>query len=373
MKIFQNAKHRLFLFHKKILEEKKIGLLGPIFIVLWIISVFWKTIASARWNFSKIKSFRPFKVKAIVVSVGNIVVGGTGKTPLVIKLIDELSDFQKKIGVISRGYGANQRTIPNEINANTHWKLIGDEPKCILNTFRDVALFIGKNRKKSAIKAIKKGKNLLILDDGMQQKKLHSNLKIIAVNATDLFGKGYFLPLGYLKDHPKRLSSADLIVINHCETKKEYDAAKSKIKKFSKAPIVGVRTVFSEAIDLNGKKISLKNQKVGAFCSIANPKSFIKLLNDLNCDIVNSKFFNDHEEILDKSMSSFENKCCQKGIKYLICTEKDIVKVNHLRTNLPIVVVKIELKICFEKGNWDNLIEKIHLSMNNLPVIFKRN
>jgi len=368
VKVFQNAKHKLFLLHRKVIENKK-GVLASIFInFLWIASLVWKLISSVRWKLCKLKPFRPFIAKATVVSVGNIVAGGSGKTPLVIKLINEMSSSLDKIGILSRGYGASQRKIPKKISKDIDWKLIGDEPKCILNNFKHIDLYLGKDRKKSAMRAVSDNKKLLILDDGFQQKKIHCDIQIIMLNANDLFGRGFFLPRGYLKDHPKRLKHADFIVINHCETKQEFDVFKNKVRKFTTCPIVGANFLFKTAEDINKKNISLKGEKIGIFCSIANPNHFVKTLKDLDCKIVCSKFFNDHEDISSKAIFSLEKECLAKGIKYLVCTEKDFVKVNFLKTKIPIIVIKIEINICFERELWDNLIEKIHFCMNNSRV-----
>jgi len=368
VKVFQNAKHKLFLFHKKIVESEN-GRVTSIFLsFLLLVSFFWKVIAAIRWQLFNLKPFRPFVAKAMVVSVGNIVAGGSGKTPLVIKLINELHSNLDEIGVLSRGYGANQRNIPQKISKDVDWKLIGDEPKCILNNFNRIDLYIGKDRRKNALRAISDGKKLLILDDGLQQKKLHCDIQIIMLNANDLFGGGFFLPRGFLKDHPKRLDQADLIVINHCSTKKDFEELKIKVNDYARCPIVGANFLFKRAEDINKKKFLLDGQRIGVFCSIANPNHFAKSLKDLNYNVVLSKFFNDHEAISPKSIFAFEKECSERGVKYLVCTEKDFVKVGYLKTKIPIVVVKIEINICFEKQLWDNLVEKIHFCVNNSRV-----
>jgi len=369
VKIFQNAKHRLFLFHRKVVDNEKQKSYSVLLNFLLCLSLFWKVVASIRWQLYKLRPFRPFVAKAIVISVGNIVAGGSGKTPMVMKLIDELHLSLNKIGVLSRGYGARKRKIPQKISKDVKWELIGDEPKCILNNFNQIDLYIGKDRKKNALRAISDSKNILILDDGFQQKKLHCNIQIVMLNSNDLFGRGFFLPRGFLKDHPKRLKHADLIVINHCKTKKEFEKLKDKVKKFTNSPIVGSNFLFKKAEDSNKRNVVLKNQRVGVFCSIANPNQFVKSLNDLDCEIVYSKFFNDHETISHKSILDLEKECTVRSAKYLICTEKDFVKVNYIKTKLPIIVVKIELNICFERYIWDNLIEKIHSCMNNSRVV----
>ncbi len=368
VKVFQNAKHRLFLFHRKILDGEKRKSCSIFLNFLLCLSLFWKVVSSIRWQLCKLRLFKPFAAKATVISVGNIVAGGSGKTPLVMKLIDELHLSQNKIGVLSRGYGANQRKIPRKISKDVSWELIGDEPKCILNNFNHIGLYIGKNRKKSALKAISNNKKLLILDDGFQQKKLHCDIQIVMLNANDLFGRGFFLPRGFLKDHPKRLKYADLIIINHCRTKNDFEKLKGKVEKFTSSPIVGANFLFKKAENSNKKNVLLKGQKVGVFCSIANPKQFFKSLNELGSEIVCSKIFNDHEAISQDSIFDLDKECFTRGAKYLVCTEKDFVKVNYVKTKLPIIVVKIELNICFEKCIWDNLIDKIHSCMNNSRV-----
>ena len=131
---------------------------------------------------------------ATVVSVGNIVAGGTGKTPFVHLLAKTFR--HRKVAILSRGYGS-----------------IADEALLLARRLPEVKVYVGKDRVASGIKAIKEGAELLILDDGFQYRRLARDFDLVLLDGDDLFGKGHYLPWGYLRDSPKRLREADAVFI----------------------------------------------------------------------------------------------------------------------------------------------------------------
>jgi tetraacyldisaccharide 4'-kinase len=243
------------------------------------------------------------KVDVPVISVGNIAVGGRGKTPLVILLGKLFSS--KRVAILARGYGD------------------GDEMKVIRRHLPYALLYENSNRVDSAKKAIAEGAELLLLDDGFQHRRLHRDFDLVLTHAKDL--QGHFLPAGELRDSPRRLGAAIVL-------------PELKIKATCPVSLVG--------------------ERVGIFCGIAHPERFKKTVTDLGAIIVSEFFLADHEPIGLRRLQQFY----KPDMKYLICTEKDEVKLP--KTSLPIHSVRIETQI----DGLENLIEKIKERLDNQPL-----
>ncbi len=271
-----------------------------------------------------------------VVSVGNIVAGGTGKTPIVQMLAKELMEFGT-CAILSRGYrsrveksGTSMRVVPETCPSES-----GDEPSFLVRTLPEVLVFAGKKRTTSAELALLAGAQVILLDDGMQHRQLKRDFEVVVIDAKDPFGGGHFLPRGFLRDPPKRLRGADLIVATHIEDEREYNAFKEQIARYSRAPVVGAR--MSADLDLRGKK-------VGLFCGIGKPERFIQTVRALGADIVGTLIAKDHGVFCQKKLDCFAQTCMEEKAELLVCTEKDAVKLSSALC-LPVKPVKVDLKI----------------------------
>lgn len=268
---------------------------------------------------------KPKKVDTHVISVGNIVAGGTGKTPFVALLAQKIGS----VTILTRGYRTN------------------DEPKLLKQKLPSCNVVVGKNR----VLGAKSAGPISILDDGMQYRKLHRDLEIVLVNSQDPFGKGHFLPRGYLRDTPYRLKYADLIAINHVYSDEEFARAKKRLAKYSNAPCIGMR--------YQNKPI-FKGEKVGVFCALGNPKGFLETVKHSGAIIASTWQLADHAPIKDANLKSFYHSCKKQKIDHLVCSEKDAVKVSaHLLESLPIIVLKGELTITHGAELLTNLLKEI--------------
>ncbi|PIS01082.1 MAG: tetraacyldisaccharide 4'-kinase [Chlamydiae bacterium CG10_big_fil_rev_8_21_14_0_10_35_9] len=348
MKVVEQFKYRTFLFHKKVLDSD-VASYRLLKAFLLFASYIWKAVAAFKYFAIKFKIFPVFEVRPVVVSIGNIVAGGTGKTPLTISLLEALGE-KYKLGLLSRGYG--------EVNYNP-FQPSSDEPKLIQKKFPNLHFFIGRNRVLLANEAEKRKIDLLIMDDGMQHRYLNRDIELVTLNAKDLFGYGYFLPRGFLRDSPKTLKDADAIFLNHVKTEKEYKALCKNVRTFTKAPVIGMNPVIHEIMDVNGNVIDIeKNKKIGIFCGIANPENFKILLQENQASVVSELFLADHEKISEKKLERFAHVCIDKGAKYLLCTEKDVMPF-FTELPIPVGVVKMKLQFNFGTHHWDNIVEKI--------------
>lgn len=189
----------------------------------------------------------------------------------------------------------------------------------------------------------------------MQHRKLHRDIEIVMMDAEDLFGKDHFLPRGYLRELPERLSKADLIVINHVRSVDHCAELKKKIAPFTQAPVAGVKVVLSN--DFAGKKI-------GAFCGIGKPDRFFASLRNQGAEIVKHLATPDHEAPSKNELVALARRSKAKGAEMVVCTEKDGVKLPpDLKAALPIVPVAARLEFVAGKKHWNDLIQKIKGSL----------
>ena len=297
--------------------------------------------------------FKQELVSACVVSVGNIVCGGAGKTPLVQLLVAELSKT-KQVAILTRGYRSRAEKLPGGMRISSENlpspEECGDEPFLLASSLPGVPLFVGRNRVASAHKAIREGAEVLVLDDGMQHRKLFRTLELVVMDGGDLFGKGKFLPLGRLRDHPYRLKQADAIFINHVHTEEEFESAKNRVKEYSSAHVIGM-----------GYKIVKKAfQKVGLFCALGRPEGFVETVKESGYEVVATQFALDHRPFDLKQLHRFAKRSLEAGAERLVCTQKDAVKLpQNCDLPLPIEVVAGELEIRFGKKHFEEIIKRV--------------
>lgn len=283
---------------------------------IWAAAVFCKNVL---YDLKLIGSFR---VPCTVVSVGNIVAGGTGKTPFVQMMA--ASFLLRKVAILSRGFGK-----------------IPDEALLLKRRVPHAKIYVGKDRAALAAQAVKEGAELILLDDGFQHRKLHRDFDIVLVRQEDPFGKGHYLPWGFLRDSPKRLRGVDAI--------------------FSKDRDFRHRT--ARILDEKEQEVSVQGWKVGLFCGIANPSSFKKSVDSLGCKVIAEWFLADHEPASPVFLERFADRCKTLGAKALITTEKDFIK--GPRCSLPIVFIEIEIEWIEGRVKWEKLIAKIDQEIDN--------
>ncbi len=280
-----------------------------------------------------------------VISVGNIIAGGTGKTPFVKFLAEELSKkFQ--IAIVSRGYRSNAEKTDQvfQVTPETGVASCGDEPYWLARVLPKVQVWVGKNRLDSARQAKEKGAEVALMDDGMQHRKLKRDIEIVLVDGEDPFGKGFFLPRGFLRDSPARLKKADCIVVIDSSS----NGIEQEIRRYSDAPIV-----FAQ----RETEVSFKGKKVAVFCAIGKPQKFLQSVRQAEGEIVASFFKPDHEPFDAEELKKFAEESLAD---MLVCTEKDQVKLpSEFKCRLPIVPLTSHLKISGNETAWQELLNNI--------------
>ncbi|MEI8124789.1 MAG: tetraacyldisaccharide 4'-kinase [Parachlamydiaceae bacterium] len=352
----------------KVITGKEKGVI-PSFIrgILWLLSwPFRCVIACRNWVFDKGWVCRYFPPVPVVISIGNIVVGGTGKTPVTLMIAEE---FYKEffIAVLSRGYRSQAEKLPIPIvlckgdGPMQSASFCGDEPFLIAQNLPKSFVVVGKNRHKASDIAAKAGAHIILLDDGMQHRQLARDFEVVVMDAADPFGQGHFLPRGLLRESVKSLSRANLIILNHVADEASFMKIKKQLANYSKASIIGTKMEVVRFETLEGEPVeSIKGKKVGIFCGIANPEYFEKTVQQEGGVIVDKALTGDHKSFDARFLIDFASRCKASGAEILLCTEKDRVKILDIKVpSLPIAWVKMRLNLTHGQNEWTLFMEGI--------------
>jgi tetraacyldisaccharide 4'-kinase len=303
---------------------------------------------------------------SLVISIGNIVAGGTGKTPVTIMLAKIFYE-KYEMAILSRGYRSKAENLDMPtVLCDGHGPMFpasycGDEPYIYAQYFPKAHVIVGNNRKKASKMASKAGVQVLLLDDALQHRRLARDFDIIVVDLNDPFGQNHFLPRGFLREDVRALRRAHLIILNHATENDQFKKIEKEVKKISAAPIIGTRYQISQIIQLNGEEIpTLQGKTVGFFCSIAHPEYFKRLLENEGAWVAAEYCLADHDEIKEKALAHFATQCFKKGCEVIVCTEKDRVKLKgEMSLDLPIVCVRIELQIVEGQDEWQKFVNTL--------------
>jgi tetraacyldisaccharide 4'-kinase len=298
-----------------------------------------------------------------VVSIGNITLGGAGKTPAVIALARLPTMRRKRAVVVSRGYG---RKNESEILVVSDGRSIlesartgGDEPVLIAMRAEGTPVVVGSDRAEAARLALARfAPDCVILDDAFQHLKLGRNLDIALVDATDPFGNGRLFPAGILREPVSALKRAHAVLITHADEARDLEGLKGAIRRHTAARIFTSRHI---PLDLTGSSslaslplTTLRGVKTLAFSGIARPSSFVALLKSLGADVVAELVYPDHYEYLKRDLDELGGRAAAAGAALIVTTEKDLVKIGALGTS-DIRALRIELEFV-EREAWEAFI-----------------
>jgi len=259
------------------------------------------------------KIFKSYRIDKPVIVVGNIGIGGNGKTPVVVLLVKLCQELGLTPGVISRGYGGNAPNYPYLLNDKSSSIEAGDEPILIYQRCK-VPVAVGADRVGNANLLVSQGCDIILADDGLQHYRLKRDVEIIVVDGKRLFGNGLLLPSGPLREGLWRLKTADLVIKNGAN--KETVIANEVVMNLSATVVChlisGERRQLAEFIP--------QNKVINAMAGIGSPERFFATLAELNFDIHFRKGFVDHHKF-----SLIDFGCFDNGLP-LLMTEKDAVK-----------------------------------------------
>ncbi len=352
--------------------------------LLWLLSFLYRGIVQLRLWLYKNRFLRERQVGCLVVSIGNLTVGGTGKTPVVEKFARALQSGGRRVAILSRGYKSKKppllRRIGKKLRPDAEYtprivsdgkavlldsRLAGDEPYMLASNLGDVIVLVDKNRVSSALYAIEKmGVDVLLLDDGMQFIKLKHRLDIVLIDRQAPFGNEFLLPRGTLREPPRNLRRASYIFITK-STPEGDPALIARIRKYNRtAEIIECahRPVHLQNL-LTGELLPLdwlRDREVGALSAIAVPQSFEQALTGLGAKIEASRHFADHHRFSEKEIAGFITRCDRLGLAAIITTEKDSVRFPRLKNlAVPIYFLRVEIEILTGHESWQHCVDRI--------------
>ena len=311
----------------------------PLRILLWPASILYGFIVKIRvWLYAQ-GLLKQQSLNAAVISVGNLTVGGTGKTPLVIWLADKLLAQGQRVAILSRGYHGSGGT--------------SDEVELMRSRLQNrVAFGIGKNRfEQGQLLESRQAIDVFLLDDGFQHLQLARDLDIVLIDASRPIGGQPLLPAGPMREPTTALARADIVVFTRTEN---VTGAQEAIQRFSKLPIFGASTNLLGFRALNDETLLRTADDIGegpffAFCGIGNPGAFVSDLKKWGVPLAGQIFFADHHRYTLDDVQTIETTAAQTGAKALLTTEKDfwnLVDVNF--STLPLYASVIDLHITGE-------------------------
>lgn len=301
-----------------------------------------------------------------VISIGNLTTGGTGKTPLVEWVCRTLASRQKRVCILSRGYGrANPRSRVVVSDGTTLLSIAaeaGDEPFLLAQNLKGLASVISDADRVGAGKwAIDNlGAEVFVLDDGFQHLALARDLNVLTIDATNPWGGGRLLPAGRLREPRSGLSRADVVVVTRSDQSDELGPLVSEIQRiFGSGPVVTSEMTIKGISLLNSEgteEFVSPTHPVAAFCAIGNPDSFLKLLRGVEIDPVFVRTYPDHHQYTQAEVDSLIREAANHGARSIITTAKDAVKLKQTRFELPGYVLHIEIAIAGE----DRVIQMVN-------------
>lgn len=303
-----------------------------------------------------------------VISVGNITTGGTGKTPFVQAICQELKRAGYRIGVVSRGYGGSLSKSGAIVSDGRRILLgpkeAGDEPVLHARRLPDVPVLIGRDRVAMGAKACREfGCDVLVLDDGFQYWRLRRELDLVLIDATNPFGGERFLPAGNLREPLSELRRADALVLTKASrvTVEELEQLRTRLVRECRE-VTPIFEADHHAIDVYALHDEqavhpvkwLRGREIVAACAVADGEGFIASLGQLGARVVRSFLFRDHHWITPAEYASIQAAAEQNSAPVVI-TEKDAVKWDRVAMTAPAYVLRIEVRLKEDAQFWSLL------------------
>ncbi len=319
------------------------------FACFWIIAFFYgwaQTLRALAYRKGWLKTRR---LPCRTISVGNLCLGGTGKTPTVLWIAEALKQRGLKPAVLSRGYGgastAGAQVVCDGKNILLSPQEAGDEPIMMARRLKTVPVIVGTDRYEAGRYALERfDVDVFVLDDGYQHLALARDLNLLLLDAEKPFGNGRVFPAGYLREPLSALGRADAVCLTRCSG--PGDSLPAEAQPDPALPVIKSAHRFREWIPLNAaaKTSGPEGRPVAAFCGLANPEAFRKLLSETGARLENFRHFPDHHFYSESDLRSVQDSARAHGAEYLLTTEKDAVKLDPEKFELPLFAARIDLE-----------------------------
>jgi len=352
--------------------------------ILYALSFIYDRLVQLRLYLYRKRILRERALGCLVISVGNLTVGGTGKTPIVEKFARALQVGGRRVAILSRGYKSvpRKRNWPDRLRRRdadpprvvSDGKSLlldsltaGDEPYMLAHNLKDVIVLVDKDRVKSGRFAIDRwGVDTLLLDDGLQYLHLKHRLDMVLVDRQAPFGNEFLLPRGTLREAPRNLRRASYIFITK-NTGEPNDALIQRIRRYNRtAEIIEcahkplyLQNVFSdEQLPLE----RLGDAFIGSICAIAAPESFEGALKKLGAHVDLAKRYIDHHYYTEAELTNFMHRCIRRDLAMIVTTEKDAVRMPRLteaQVEVSVYFLRVEIEILSGRESWEHCVARI--------------
>jgi len=360
--------------------------------VLLVLSRVFTGIVKLRGFLYNARILRDTTLGVQVIAVGNLTVGGTGKTPVVEKFARALQDAGRKVAILSRGYRSKPKplyerlrdklllrddTTPPRIVSDGESLLLesdsaGDEPFMLASNLKDVVVLVEKDRVKAGRYAVEKyGCDTLLLDDGFQYWKLRGRrTDVVLVDSQQPFGNSFLLPRGTLREPPAHLRRAHVIFLTKVDRStavrdRAMDDLRIRVQQLNpRAELIecvhhplyfeDVFTGERHGLDL------LRGRKIASLSGIAQPESFESKLTELGAEIVLARRFADHHRFSQQEVLEAINRGIKRRADWVVTTQKDAVRFPKLdRRDLRVLFMRVEIKITRGAEGFDDAVRRI--------------
>lgn len=332
-----------------------------VFALLKVLAMLYALLLRLRAAAYRIGILPSHRLPVPVISVGNITLGGTGKTPTVAWIADHLMRRGKRVAVLSRGYGGS---LEGEVRVVSDGSTIflspeeaGDEPHLLARKLPGLMVVIGANRYQAGLLALKELKpDIFILDDGFQHLRLKRDLDILLLDAGTPFANGHTLPAGFLREHPSAARRADLVIYTR-------SAGTGKPNLFPQKPSLWTTHALSGMVPIAGGERSgfqeLDGVRVTAFSGIANPDGFFDLLESCGVRLTATLSFPDHTRYDEEEIAAICRLRDASRSKVLVTTEKDGVKLLPYAERLGTCYAAVLELACEDRTALDDALENL--------------
>jgi tetraacyldisaccharide 4'-kinase len=275
---------------------------------------------------------RSAKVKVPVVSLGNLSMGGTGKTPLTLALAQELAKSGWPNAVLSRGYGGKRMVDPMDVTPDSDPGQTGDEPLLMAQALGSGRVVVGRRREIAALRALAHDPvpKVLLLDDGFQHRALHRDVDLLLLDGVRRWGNGRMVPLGDLREPMECAKRASALVVTRGSRAPREEIQKWWQRYGSGGPVFWVDFAITALRCFpTGERIELPASNLGpffAFCALGHPEAFLADLLVAGLFWTGTAQFADHRALTPHDLANLEQQALAAGAAGLVCTEKDAVK-----------------------------------------------